>query len=65
MKKDIAIAPNKTKTQMGAKNLAILRTDPLEVFTKEHGVLYPDSVCWTMPKFCSQKEFGEWIIEFK
>ena len=60
-----SINPTKTKTQRGRKNLDFLSHDPIEIWTKDYEILYPDYVYWHQPKSSFQEESGYWIIEFE
>lgn len=60
-----SIDPAKTKIQRGRKNLDFLSRDPVEIWTKDHGILYPDYVCWCQSRDTFQEEFGDWVIQFK
>lgn len=60
-----SIDPAKTKIQRGRKNLDFLSRDPVEIWTKDYGILYPDRVCWHQPRDVFQEEFGDWVIQFR
>jgi hypothetical protein len=61
----MALNQLKTKSQRGYKNLCFLSRNPIKVFAKDYGILYPDSVCWHQPSLSIQENFGCWIILFK